>query len=196
MISPKFGILGLLVIAGLVCVLIFSKQKRSHTVVIVAAVLGITLFMLLVPFNLYVRQRENAQRSGLEMEYARDKALSASVARDGDSVTPEHRSNGSSVGVHAGYDECDDGVVAQTSAVAIAPAPPTVVNSRGRAPSMSESDSRWDTARNVGELAAFMCLIYLFLDANRRPRYAWAIRVSSVAAFVGLCIALLSISPL
>jgi hypothetical protein len=49
---------------------------------------------------------------------------------------------------------------------------------------------------SLASLAGFVALTYLFIDAGRHGRYTWAIRAGSAAAFVGLCMLLLSMGPL
>ncbi len=48
----------------------------------------------------------------------------------------------------------------------------------------------------AGALAFLLVLTYLFLDAGRRGRYTWPLRLGTAIVFAGLCVLLWKIGPL
>ncbi len=81
-----------------------------------------------------------------------------------------------------------DGEVVATKEVRVVGGPP------GR-PDLP-ADVWVNRATMFGALAVMVLLAYVFVDAGRRGRYTWPLRIGSAAAFALLCVLLWRVGPL
>ena len=63
-------------------------------------------------------------------------------------------------------------------------------------PEKVRANSWKEQAIGIVALAVLLLLAFLFLDAGRRGRYAWPLRLGTATVFAGLCVLLWKIGPL